>query len=222
MCICSTSLRCSAGGGAEPSRDYLLPDLFVSPDISWEIGEGGGGLDFQKSALPRCGRDFVLPGQDWSCQEGGQEKGQEEHCRAHGLELPAALPDGCPAERTGWESCSQPSPGATGWFFLPPAPPCFPQDVPREVAGLGWRCPRSFWGLFTPSPSPSRGWMGVTEPAVLGVLEEQRMLWGGGSQGNAPSPPCPPHCPARSPRAFLCPPALSPGAITPLHVVRPQ
>lgn len=80
-----------------------------------------------------------MPGQDWSCQEGGQEKGQEEHCRAHGLELPAALPDGCPGKRMGWENCSQPSPGATGWFSIPPAPSWFYQDVPREVAGLGWR-----------------------------------------------------------------------------------
>lgn len=55
------------------------------------------------------------------------------------VRAPTALPDGCPGKRMGWENCSQLSPGATGWFSIPPAPSWLYQDVPREVAGLGWR-----------------------------------------------------------------------------------
>lgn len=148
MCICSTSLRCSTGGGAVPSPDYLLPDLFVSPTISWVIR---GGWIFRN--LPPCGRDFVLPGQDWSCQEGGQEKGQEEHCRAHVLELPTVLPDGCSGKRMGWESCSQPNPGAIVWFPSLLLHPGFPRMSPESWQGsAGERSPWSLWGLFTSAP----------------------------------------------------------------------
>lgn len=180
-----------------------------------------------------------MPGQDWSCQEGGQEKGQEEHCRAQGLELPTVLPYGCSERRMGCKSCSQPRchclvfhsscsilvlpgfPQGAGRVQLEntvhgPCGDCSPHshDHPR-----GWDSPCSHDHLWGGWARQTLLCSGFRRSRAISVM----MLWGGGSQGNTPSPPCLPHSPARSPRAFLCPPALSPVPITLLHhVVLPQ
>lgn len=52
-----------------PSPDYLLPDLFVSPTISWVIR---GGWIFRN--LPPCGRDFVFLGRTGVVRREGRRK----------------------------------------------------------------------------------------------------------------------------------------------------
>lgn len=200
-----------------PSPDYLLPDLFVSPTISWVIR---GGWIFRN--LPPCGRDFVLPGQDWSCQEGGQEKGQEEHCRAHVLELPTVLPDGCPGKRMGWESCSQPNPGAIVWFPSLLLHPGFPRMSPESWQG--WRTqPMVPVGIVHLIPSPSLGGWGWQTLLCSGFRRSRDIsvrCRGCCREGAArETPPAPLACPRAQPEA----PVPVPSSHQTLHhVVLPQ